>query len=392
MAKIINTLSRIFNRRPSGDLKYVTESIDNSLNKFAYDLDALRQIEFNIRTATGEWLDEWGSWFGVPRIIGEPDSEYGSRIISTAIRPRTTIPSIKSAILDMLGDPNAKVDIYEPYTNIFKFNKSLLDGEDKITDAIYQRHAVIDIIIYAPLPPNLLDSVKEIKAGGIKVYLTHVNEFGEGALLRAYSDEPPRYGNLVHTELKEKLTDLFILNGSILGDSSGLISGRKLTFNDRLQEYDFGKIRAGRTSAFSRNTHIYDWVTPPPISDMDDYFNAVSYEREKELGKVVVIDEIPVTRDTDKTTQLLVMLTPDLYANSMIPMNIFLDQTVKSLYVHPSEYHVESQLKGRVPSVFTGSLIPISMLMDRSIEEIDGNLPFEDIAYISGVESVTLPA
>lgn len=56
----------------------------------------LRQM--TVATAEGEWLDEIGGYYNVPRSNGEPDSLYGPRIIYEVIRPRNNNKAIEKAI------------------------------------------------------------------------------------------------------------------------------------------------------------------------------------------------------------------------------------------------------------------------------------------------------
>lgn len=170
MAKIIDTLSRIFKRKPVGDLKHITDAIDNSLNGFALDLKILKEIEFNIGTATGEWLDEWGSWFGVPRADGEKDVDYANRILALISKPKITIPAIEDSVRVLIGDPNSPVEIFEPSTHVYKFDRSTFSGAHKYQDGVYWRSAVIDILTDTDITETFKQTINDVKAGGVRVY------------------------------------------------------------------------------------------------------------------------------------------------------------------------------------------------------------------------------
>jgi len=59
-------------------------------------------------TASNEWLDELGSYYVVPRLQGELDSQYGPRIIAEVLRPRGNNVAMEAAIKVYTGQ-NAKV-------------------------------------------------------------------------------------------------------------------------------------------------------------------------------------------------------------------------------------------------------------------------------------------
>lgn len=70
---------------------------------------ALRQM--NTQTAEGEWLDEHGSYLGVPRLQGETDGQYGPRMIAEILRPRGNNVAIEMAISDFTGQDTKVVDV-----------------------------------------------------------------------------------------------------------------------------------------------------------------------------------------------------------------------------------------------------------------------------------------
>lgn len=76
---------------------------------------AIRQMA--VPTAEGEWLDEIGSYFSVYRASGEPDSQYGPRIIAEVLRPKGNNIAIEEAIRIATGVP-ANVTDAELQTDI----------------------------------------------------------------------------------------------------------------------------------------------------------------------------------------------------------------------------------------------------------------------------------
>lgn len=102
----------------NGDHLYAYSSfLYTYLEAFAIELAAaevqvgevLRQL--STKTAEGEWLDELGSYYAVPRLVGEADSQYGPRIIPEVLRPRGNGIAIESAIRAYTGQDIRVVDV-----------------------------------------------------------------------------------------------------------------------------------------------------------------------------------------------------------------------------------------------------------------------------------------
>lgn len=125
------------------------------------------KMQSSLETATGEWLDTWGDWFGLPRRPKEEDEHYRARIIRYVLLKRGTIPAIKEAIKEFFDDPEANVEIYEPWRNIFYTNKSKLNGPDHLMGEYY-RFAVIDITLDRPMDPKLAEVINKFKPAGVK--------------------------------------------------------------------------------------------------------------------------------------------------------------------------------------------------------------------------------
>ena len=54
--------------------------------------------QMSIPSASAEWLDEWGGYFGIRRLAGETDAIYGPRIIAESLLPRGNNIAIEMAI------------------------------------------------------------------------------------------------------------------------------------------------------------------------------------------------------------------------------------------------------------------------------------------------------
>ncbi|AMW63593.1 hypothetical protein BUBS_117 [Bacillus phage Bubs] len=136
--------------------------------------DAMGLItDANLETATGEWLDEYGDIFGVFRKDNEADEDYRRRIINWILTERGTIGSIKDAIEKWLDDPEADVEIYEPFKNVFFLNKSKLNGPDHLLGRYYTS-AVIDVRFTKHVPVEIIDEIRKFKAAGVTAKLTRI--------------------------------------------------------------------------------------------------------------------------------------------------------------------------------------------------------------------------
>lgn len=89
------------------------------LEAMAVELDEARlQVvqmlrQMSTRTAEDVWLDELGSYYGVPRFGGEVDALYGPRIISEVLRPRGNNIAIALAIQAFTGQESEVLDVFE---------------------------------------------------------------------------------------------------------------------------------------------------------------------------------------------------------------------------------------------------------------------------------------
>lgn len=80
--------------------------------------------QMSTTTAEGVWLDELGSYYGVPRLDGELDAFYGPRIITERLRPLSNNVAIENAIEYYTGQP-CQVEDVTVYLGVFP----VYDGE-----------------------------------------------------------------------------------------------------------------------------------------------------------------------------------------------------------------------------------------------------------------------
>lgn len=71
--------------------------------------EAIKQM--SIPSASSDWIDELGSYYGVPRLQGEGDTSYGARIIAETVRPRTNNVAIERAISYYTGQSVKVTDV-----------------------------------------------------------------------------------------------------------------------------------------------------------------------------------------------------------------------------------------------------------------------------------------
>lgn len=155
--------------------------------------EALKQMI--ITQAEGEWLQVWGSMFGVPPIDGEPDSSYQQRIPDEAFRLRVNGLAIEQAVYDLTGH---HIFIRETWPDLFRLDASRLSGTHRLPDNDQWRYGYIQ-----PLSNQLIDwsavlpIIQRNKAAGVivlppsmqvgqlidarvdgAIYLGHLHEFG----------------------------------------------------------------------------------------------------------------------------------------------------------------------------------------------------------------------
>lgn len=94
--KLLNSLPNSFNKEP-GVLQDFLAPIAQELTQAKSNITAALG-QMLLTTANGEWLDEWGGYFGIPRIASEPDAIYGPRIIAELIQPKGNNIALQNAI------------------------------------------------------------------------------------------------------------------------------------------------------------------------------------------------------------------------------------------------------------------------------------------------------
>lgn len=80
------------------------------LTEAAHQIDNML-LQMSPLTAEAEWLDVWGGYFGVPRLEGEGDRPYGTRMIAEVLLPRGNNVALEVAIAEAIGQPVTVTDV-----------------------------------------------------------------------------------------------------------------------------------------------------------------------------------------------------------------------------------------------------------------------------------------
>lgn len=102
--------------------------------------------QMSTRTASGEWLDEWGSYYGVPRRPGEMDESYGPRIIAAILRPRGNNVAIEMAISEYTGQETRVRDVTQ-WSEGFRLHDGSIDydGSETHDSSAVAQYGLFDV-------------------------------------------------------------------------------------------------------------------------------------------------------------------------------------------------------------------------------------------------------
>jgi len=97
-----------------------------------------------LHSADDDWLDLWGSYFGVTRRSGQADASYLATIVAETLRAKSNRYAIENAVLDVTG---SQVQITEPWQSIFRLDASALSGAHALHDGVVVGHHLIRPLI-----------------------------------------------------------------------------------------------------------------------------------------------------------------------------------------------------------------------------------------------------
>lgn len=130
-------------------------------------------LQMFLTTAEGEWLDLWGTLYGVARKPSETDVQFRERLPREAFRIRCNAHGIEQAILDETG---FDVRIHEPWQDVFTFDQSILSGPDKIYDGSRIGYHLIKPVASDNIDwPAVLAVINRNRAAGIEVLGPDIN-------------------------------------------------------------------------------------------------------------------------------------------------------------------------------------------------------------------------
>jgi hypothetical protein len=163
---MLKYLSSILKSLGNSDHQAVIDALSNAMGDIRTNTDQLPN-ELNITTASAEWLERWGEWFGVNRLPNETDIALQGRVLDTLTQLRLTIPAITALTKKVLG-ADTIVTIYEPYTDMFQLDNSTLDNF-LLTDGDFYRMGVVDVSVNKVATPEWIALLNTIKAAGTKI-------------------------------------------------------------------------------------------------------------------------------------------------------------------------------------------------------------------------------
>ena len=140
-------------------------AIDYTLSQVKDDTIMSKQ-ESLLNEAEGPFLDYWGSWFGLNRKDGWSDDTYRAAIKSHVTHPRSTIEGIRQAIVNYFDLNMSDVYIYEPFRDIFRWNRGKWNSSYKFHSTYYDT-AVIDIQLGKNVPSSIQNLLNWFRMAGV---------------------------------------------------------------------------------------------------------------------------------------------------------------------------------------------------------------------------------
>ncbi len=246
----------------------------------------LRQMA--VPTAEGEWLDEIGGYYGVPRREGEIDSLYGPRIIDEVIRPRNNNKALEIAISKATGGLKSKVtdvrevdDMFPIYDGVSTHNGVRhYDAEGTYRRNLFDVEYSFDLLgseDIGPFQARVLELINDFRSAG-----THLRQIllTSGLITDDVPFSPTETSTLsatvTATDSVDAATDSSTLDSSVaFTDSASLpTDGDPLISYKSLHTYDGQQYYGGQGRAVnydSGETVLYDAPTLELNFLQDDY-------------------------------------------------------------------------------------------------------------------------
>ena len=282
------------------------------------DLNLMR-LEMCLSTATGYWLDCWGEFFSVYRKSGELDEHYSKRIIDSVIQPKSTIPAVKDNIVDYLNSEYNKnytredIIVKEPWKEVAKYShKGSLSNSARFFSGDYYCHAVMDISIPEKITPELIDLVNAVKAAGVKVIWSILNQYDIVSGFNNADDAWAAYSRHIQTMTKRNQ-----FSGLVLSNSSPnpVLSGKRETWFWLTSNYQWC------AKVHEKETDQSIIITKKDLIGLLDYYTEIEEKVIKDLEDNLVVSDNG-SLSTDKlmsgseseieTIEYLVKITDDM--------------------------------------------------------------------------------
>lgn len=142
MVSFLNNLHPLLKRKKDKNIQddpsfALIDTIEREL--IALESEAIKSKgQSFLASASGDYLDNFGSWFNVVRKPNEVDTNYRKRILGNVTRRKGTIPGIEEAIREHLRVPGVVPTITEPLKNIFFLSSSKLNSKDRLMGEYYR--------------------------------------------------------------------------------------------------------------------------------------------------------------------------------------------------------------------------------------------------------------
>lgn len=123
---------------------YLEAAANELVQAKAAIVEMLKQM--STTTASDIWLDELGGYYGIPRLSGENDSQYGPRIIAEVLRPRQNNVAIEEAIRAFTGQRAKVTDVVE-WTPAFPIHNGAIthDSSETYNSESDPRYGLFDV-------------------------------------------------------------------------------------------------------------------------------------------------------------------------------------------------------------------------------------------------------
>ncbi|MBE0436417.1 MAG: hypothetical protein IBX56_11510 [Methylomicrobium sp.] len=211
--------------RSNGDALLIFDSLlwsfldayDTELNEAGQLIPkAIEQIDYS--TVSGEFLNEWGKYWGIARLPGENDQFYRSRTIHEVKRKRSNPVAISANIKRLTG---YDVQVREPWKERLTLNESMLSGNHYFQGAPEYMYNTAQLITHDAIDWNTVLPVAEADRPVGTIYL-----------------EPARLFNPVNVRVSD-YADLTSISSrtDFYSQSLGIGSSEGLSESLRLSDY-----------------------------------------------------------------------------------------------------------------------------------------------------------